>query len=356
MMDVSSINNLAKSVLDIEAKSILRLKDNIGEEFDKAIDILYNCKGRVIITGMGKSGLIGRKIAATLTSTGTPSYFLHPAESTHGDSGIITRNDVVIAISNSGETQELLNLLPLIKRFGVTMIGMTGNLNSTLAHSSDVTLDISVEKEACPLNKAPTASTTATLAMGDALAVCLLEKRGFTKEDFLILGVGELSHRKNHQIIIKALGEAKIPNSVFMICGNAMNSANTKDELEKLAKQENVDLRLMGLRKDIPEICKCADIGVMPSTREGLGLSGIEMLASGLPVVASDVHGIVDYIINNEDGYLCNPYDYREFSGAIKKALKTKDVMKKKCKKYAKPFDKKYANEKMKEIYQKILG
>lgn len=147
MMDVSSINNLAKSVLDIEAKSILRLKDNIGEEFDKAIDILYNCKGRVIITGMGKSGLIGRKIAATLTSTGTPSYFLHPAESTHGDSGIITRNDVVIAISNSGETQELLNLLPLIKRFGVTMIGMTGNLNSTLAHSSDVTLDISVEKK-----------------------------------------------------------------------------------------------------------------------------------------------------------------------------------------------------------------
>ena len=121
IMDRNSINNLAKNVLDIEAQSILRLKDNIGEEFDKAIDILYNCKGRVIITGMGKSGLIGRKIAATLTSTGTPSYFLHPAESTHGDSGIITRNDVVIAISNSGETQELLNLLPLIKRFGVTI-------------------------------------------------------------------------------------------------------------------------------------------------------------------------------------------------------------------------------------------
>lgn len=135
---------------------------------------------------MGKSGLIGRKIAATLSSTGTPSYFLHPAESTHGDSGIITRNDVIIAISNSGETQELLNLLPLIKRFGVTMIGMTGKMGSTLAHASDVTLDISVEKEACPLNKAPTASTTATLAMGDALAVCLLEKRGFSEEDFLI--------------------------------------------------------------------------------------------------------------------------------------------------------------------------
>lgn len=185
-MTASSINELAKEVFDIEAKSILRLKDSIGDNFDKAIEILYNCKGRVIVTGMGKSGLIGKKIAATLSSTGTPSYFLHPAESTHGDSGIITKQDVVIAISNSGETQELLNLLPIIKRFGVLMIGMTGKMGSTLAQASDVVLDISVEREACPLNKAPTASTTATLAMGDALAVCLLEKRGFTEEDFLI--------------------------------------------------------------------------------------------------------------------------------------------------------------------------
>ena len=186
MMTLASMNELAKEVFDIEANSILRLKNNIGEEFDKAIELMYDCKGRVIITGMGKSGLIGKKIAATLTSTGTPSYFLHPAESTHGDSGIITKDDVVVAISNSGETQELLNLLPLIKRFGVKMIGMTGKLNSTLAQASDVVLDISVEREACPLNKAPTASTTATLAMGDALAVCLLKKRGFTEEDFLI--------------------------------------------------------------------------------------------------------------------------------------------------------------------------
>ena len=185
-MNVKTINDLAKEVLTVEANAVLKLVDNIGEEFDKAIDILYNCKGRVIVTGMGKSGLIGRKISATMSSTGTPSYFLHPAESTHGDSGIITREDVVIAISNSGETQELMNLLPLIKRFGVKMIGMTGNLNSTLAKTSDVVLDISVEREACPLNKAPTASTTATLAMGDALAVCLLEKRGFSEEDFLI--------------------------------------------------------------------------------------------------------------------------------------------------------------------------
>ena len=186
MMTIASMNELAKEVFDIEANSILRLKENIGVNFDKAIDLMYSCKGRVIITGMGKSGLIGKKIAATLTSTGTPSYFLHPAESTHGDSGIITKDDVVVAISNSGETQELLNLLPLIKRFGVPMIGMTGKMGSTLAQASDVVLDISVEREACPLNKAPTASTTATLAMGDALAVCLLKKRGFTEEDFLI--------------------------------------------------------------------------------------------------------------------------------------------------------------------------
>lgn len=214
-MNVKTINDLAKEVLMIEAHSILKLIENIGENFDKAIDILYNCKGRVIVTGMGKSGLIGRKIAATLSSTGTPSYFLHPAESTHGDSGIITRNDVIIAISNSGETQELLNLLPLIKRFGVKMVGMTGGMNSTLANASDVVLDIGVEREACPLNKAPTASTTATLAMGDALAVCLLEKRGFSEEDFLIfhpsgaLGKGFLYRVKDLMITGEKLPLAK---------------------------------------------------------------------------------------------------------------------------------------------------
>ena len=189
-MKTIDLNKLAFEVFDIEANAILRLKNSLGVNFDRAIELLYNCKGRVIISGMGKSGLIGKKIAATLSSTGTPAYFLHPAESTHGDSGIITREDVVIAISNSGETQELLNLLPVIKRFGVPIISMTGRMDSTLARSGEVVLDISVEKEACPLGKAPTASTTATLAMGDALAVCLLEKRGFTAEDFLIYHPG----------------------------------------------------------------------------------------------------------------------------------------------------------------------
>lgn len=177
---------LAKEVFQIESDSILKLKERIGDNLDKALDIIIASKGRVIVTGMGKSGLIARKIAATMSSTGTPAYFLHPAESTHGDSGIITRDDVVIAISNSGETLELLNLLPLIKRFEVPLIVFAGNVSSTLGKMADIYFDISVEKEACPLGKAPTASTTATLAMGDALAVCLLKKRGFSTEDFLL--------------------------------------------------------------------------------------------------------------------------------------------------------------------------
>lgn len=181
-----SLGELAKSVLDIEAESVLKLRERINENIEQAVDIIIKSKGRVIVTGMGKSGHIGRKIAATLSSTGTPAYFLHPAESTHGDSGIITRQDVVIALSNSGETTELLNLLPLIKRFEVPLIAFVGKTSSTLANRADIIFDVSVEKEACPLGKAPTASTTAALAMGDALAVCLLRQRGFSAEDFLM--------------------------------------------------------------------------------------------------------------------------------------------------------------------------
>ncbi len=185
-LNLNTLNDLAKSVFDIEAESILKLKEKINENLNQAIEIIMKSSGRVIVSGMGKSGHIGRKIAATLSSTGTPAYFLHPAESTHGDSGIITRQDVVIAISNSGETLELLNLLPLIKRFEVPLIAFVGNLNSTLGKRADIVFDVSVEKEACPLGKAPTASTTAALAMGDALAVCLLKRRGFSAEDFLL--------------------------------------------------------------------------------------------------------------------------------------------------------------------------
>ena len=202
---------MAKEVFEIEADYILKLKQRINNNLEQAVSTIIASKGRVIVTGMGKSGLIGRKIAATLSSTGTPSYFLHPAESTHGDSGIITREDVVIAISNSGETTELLNLLPLIKRFEVPLIVLAGNKQSTLAKCADIYFDISVEKEACPLGKAPTASTTATLAMGDAIAICLLKQRGFSEEDFLLyhpsgaLGKGVLYMVKDLMLKDKAL-------------------------------------------------------------------------------------------------------------------------------------------------------
>lgn len=176
----------AREVLETEARGILNLKDRLGADFLRAVDLLYACEGKVIVTGLGKSGQIGRKIAATLASTGTPAFFLHAAEGLHGDLGMIARNDAILAVSNSGETEEVLKLLPLIKRWGLSLIVMTGSASSTLAGAGDVVLDVAVAEEACPLGLSPTTSTTATLAMGDALAVVLLEKRGFREEDFLI--------------------------------------------------------------------------------------------------------------------------------------------------------------------------
>jgi arabinose-5-phosphate isomerase len=180
----------AKRVLRVEAHSILDLAERIDENFLRAVEILYNCKGRVIFMGMGKSGLVARKIASTFASTGTPAFFIHPAEGMNGDFGMLTKEDVIIAIANSGETRELLEALPLIKRYGNDLITLTGNLKSTLAKAGDVSLDIHVKEEACPLGLAPTASTTATLALGDALAITLMEKRGFRKEDFALLHPG----------------------------------------------------------------------------------------------------------------------------------------------------------------------
>ena len=175
---------MGRQALRIEAQAVAALVDRLGGEFEAACRILLECRGRVVVSGMGKSGHIGGKIAATLASTGTPSFFLHPAEASHGDLGMLAKGDAVLAISYSGETAELLTILPLIKRMGTPLIAMTGNVASTLAREADVHLDISVPAEACPLNLAPTASTTATLAMGDALAVALLGHRGFTQDDF----------------------------------------------------------------------------------------------------------------------------------------------------------------------------
>lgn len=175
---------LARETLDIESDALLGLKSRVGEPFVRAVELMLNVRGRVVVMGMGKSGHIGRKTAATLASTGTPAMFVHPAEASHGDLGMIKSVDVVLAISNSGESEELIGILPLLKRLEVPVIGMTGNADSTLARYADVLLDSGVEKEACPLNLAPTASTTAQLALGDALAVALLDARGFKAEDF----------------------------------------------------------------------------------------------------------------------------------------------------------------------------
>ena len=180
----------ARRVLEIEAGAVAALIPRLNDDFVRAVDILYECQGRVVLTGMGKSGFIAKKLAATLASTGTPALYVHPAEGGHGDLGMIVRGDVVVAVSNSGGTTEIVEILPALKRFGVKLIGLVGNLNSTLAKESDVAIDVSVDEEAGPLNFVPTASTTAALAMGDALALALLEKRGFKAEHLAVFHPG----------------------------------------------------------------------------------------------------------------------------------------------------------------------
>ena len=190
------IRKIAREVLAAEAAAISGLQERIGPEFEKAVEMLATCKGRLVVTGMGKSGLICRKLAATFSSTGLPSLFLHPAEAIHGDLGVVVAGDMVLAISNSGETGEILRLLEMLKRLNIPLITLTGNPNSSLARHSEVVLDVSVTKEACPMNLVPTASTTAALAMGDALAMCVMEKRGFREEDFARLHPGGKLGRK----------------------------------------------------------------------------------------------------------------------------------------------------------------
>ncbi len=205
--EAEKIAALGRAVIETETAAVTALAARIGPEFVDACRYMLACEGRIIVLGMGKSGHIGGKIAATLASTGTPAFFVHPGEASHGDLGMITPRDVVLALSNSGETAELLTILPLLKRLGVPMISMTGRSGSTLAREADVSIDVSVASEACPLGLAPTSSTTAALVMGDALAIALLESRGFTAEDFalshpagslgrrLLLHVGDIMHR-----------------------------------------------------------------------------------------------------------------------------------------------------------------
>ena len=195
-MNEFAFNVSALRTIALEAKAVTAMAERIDGDFTQACQLIMHCKGRIIVTGMGKSGHIGNKIAATLASTGSPAFFVHPGEASHGDLGMITRDDVVIAISNSGNTAEIVTLLPLIKRLDIPMISMTGDRQSLLAEAANINLDVSVDEEACPLNLAPTTSTTVTLVMGDALAIALLEARGFTAEDFAFSHPGGALGRK----------------------------------------------------------------------------------------------------------------------------------------------------------------
>ncbi|EAI1583030.1 KpsF/GutQ family sugar-phosphate isomerase [Campylobacter lari] len=204
---------IAKEVFEIESKTILDLCDNLDEGFNKAIELILSIKGRCVVSGMGKSGHIGAKIAATLASTGTPSFFMHPGEALHGDLGMLTSEDVLLAISNSGETEEVLKLIPVIKKRKIPLIVMAGNQNSTLAKQADIFINIAVKKEACPLQLAPTSSTTATLAMGDAIAVALMRARNFRPDDFALFHPGGSLGRK----LLTRVGDLMVSNNLPMV-------------------------------------------------------------------------------------------------------------------------------------------
>lgn len=237
------IKEKAIETLQIEAAAIENLIPRIDEEFIAAVEKILNCRGRVVVTGMGKSGHIGRKIAATLASTGTPSFFMHPAEAYHGDLGMLTEKDVLIAISNSGESSEIVNILPVVRRIGTEIIAMSGKRNSTLGKNCDYFIDIGVDREACPLGLAPTASTTATLAMGDALAMALMAEKKFTSNDFalfhpggalgrkLLLTVGDVMHSGKDNPIVKVGATAK--DALFEMTAKGLGAVSVVDEQNK---------------------------------------------------------------------------------------------------------------------------
>jgi len=274
--DREKLISLGKAVIQTEARAISDLLSRIDDSFAQACNYMLHCKGRIVVTGMGKSGHIGNKIAATLASTGSPAFFVHPGEASHGDLGMITQQDVVLAMSNSGETGEIVTIVPILKRLGIPLISMTGNLKSTLATEADVALDISVFKEACPLGLAPTASTTATLAMGDALAVALLEARGFTEEDFarshpggslgrrLLVHVNDIMHSGEQiprvgedatlsealvEMTNKTLGMTAITDN-----DNILRGIFTDGDLRR-ALDNGIDIRNISLKEIMPGKC-----------------------------------------------------------------------------------------------------
>ena len=243
-LDGEQIKEQGRRVLDIEAQAVKNLKRSVDDTFVEIVDAILDCTGRIVMTGMGKSGFIAEKLAATLSSTGTPSFFLHPAEAIHGDLGMVQEEDIVIAISNSGETDEVLNILPVVKRIGAQIIAITGSLDSTMAENADYVLDSGVEEEACPMDLAPTASTTAALALGDSLAMALVAVRDFEPEDFalyhpggslgkrLLLTVDDVMHVRERNPVVSQ--DTTLKETLFKMTSTRMGAASVVDEAGKL--------------------------------------------------------------------------------------------------------------------------
>ena len=281
-----NFKQIVKDVLLTEAKEIEKAASEISFDIEKAIDLIINSKGKLIVTGVGKSGLVGTKIAATLASTGTSSFFLHPTEAMHGDLGMIGKEDIVLGISYSGESEELVQILPHLKRFNIPLIAMAKNENSTLAKYADVFININVEKEACPLDTAPTSSTTLTMAMGDALAVCLMKKRDFKKEDFasfhpggslgkkLFIKVDDLLKKENLPVVSR---ETKLKDAILIMSQGRLGSVIIEDENKNIiALLSDGDLRRALMNDNFSMDCKVEDI----ATKNPKILKNKELLAS----------------------------------------------------------------------------
>ncbi|WP_283162450.1 KpsF/GutQ family sugar-phosphate isomerase [Phascolarctobacterium sp. ET69] len=303
----------ARQVLRMEAEAVLEQVERIDEHFKAAVEMIMACPGRTVITGMGKSGIIGRKMAATLASTGTPSFYLHPAEGIHGDLGMVTEGDVVIALSNSGETGEVLHILPSLRRIGAKLIAMVGNPNSTLAKNSDIVLNVGVTREACPLGLAPTSSTTAALAYGDALALALLSKRKFTASQFavfhpggslgrkLLLTVEDIMHSGTENPLVKA--DISVQDALFVITDKGLGAVSVVDDDNKmLGVLTDGDIR-RGLSKGVDflkrPVTELMTASPKTITKEKLAAQALHIMESNrpkpitvLPVVDTENHVI----------------------------------------------------------------
>lgn len=303
----------ARQVLRMEAEAVLEQVERIDEHFKAAVEMIMACPGRTVITGMGKSGIIGRKMAATLASTGTPSFYLHPAEGIHGDLGMVTEGDVVIALSNSGETGEVLHILPSLRRIGAKLIAMVGNPNSTLARNSDIVLNVGVTREACPLGLAPTSSTTAALAYGDALALALLSKRKFTASQFavfhpggslgrkLLLTVEDIMHSGTENPLVKA--DISVQDALFVITDKGLGAVFVVDDDNKmLGVLTDGDIR-RGLSKGVDflkrPVTELMTASPKTITKEKLAAQALHIMESNrpkpitvLPVVDAENHVI----------------------------------------------------------------